>query len=105
MEAEEEQKDNASGEEGQGEQLSLTAIKSITVQEFGRIENQFRDFKDQMCKTIETAEKRSEARLAKITQKIDLLKKVQQGFKQTVDQLNSQTSELEKKTSRLEKAF
>lgn len=44
-------------------------------------------------------------RLAMITQKIDLLEKSQKDIKQIMDRLGLQSVDLDKKISRLEKAF
>lgn len=90
--------------QGQEEQPSLVSIKSILVTKFGCVEQQFRDFKEQICKIIDAAEKKTEAKLAAITQKIDALGKGHQDFKQT-DQLKLQMVDLDKTTSRLEKTF
>lgn len=56
MEVEEASKDDGNEDQGQGEQLCLASIKNIFMQEFVCVEQQFWDFKDQICKTVVAAE-------------------------------------------------
>lgn len=57
------------------EQLTLGAIRQVIAQEFGKIEGQLQQFKDEIFKTLESTEHKIDAKLLKNGQKIDLLEK------------------------------
>lgn len=57
-------------------ELSLGAIRNIIVQEFEKTELEFKQFKIEMCKTLEKVETKFDAKLSSIAQKIDFVRGV-----------------------------
>lgn len=52
-------------EVGPEEELSLRAIRKVTVQEFGKIDLEFNQFKEEVCKVLNGVEKRVDLKLSK----------------------------------------
>lgn len=77
----------------------VETIKTFITQEFAKIESEFRSFKTGVCKSLESIERKFVPRLALIEQKINILERGQR------DHLDIQVAGIEKKESRLEKAF
>lgn len=83
----------------------LEALKKVISKELRKIEMEFHQLKTEVCKSLETIEKNSDARLTAIEHRIDLLGKDQQNFSKKTENLHVQILEVDKRENRLEKAF
>lgn len=61
-------------------QIILNAIRRVIAQEFGKIEGQLQQFKEEIFKILESTEHRIEAKLSKVGEKMDELGKGHEEF-------------------------
>lgn len=93
-----------SGVAGEPEaELSLRAIRNVIVQEFRKIEAEFKHFLKDVCKTEGVGE-RFDLKLSKIAEKIALLEARQGEYCQKMGKIQSQVTSLEGRTTKLDKA-
>lgn len=74
-------------------------------QTFGKIEAEFRHFKEDLCKTLEAVEQRFDSKLSAVAPKTDWLDAGQKEFNQMAEKIKGQLVNLENKTTKLYKAF
>lgn len=103
MEAEEVQPDTTRKVRSEQMSVLVETIKSIISQEFRKLEIEFCNFKSDVCNSVETIQRKADARLTLIEQKIDTLEKSQQEFnlKKKLAQLKAQITEADKKENML----
>lgn len=77
----------------------LQAIRSIIVQEVGRIETEFRTFREEICKSVTPLEQRVDTKLSSIVQRIDAIEVAQKESAHKAEEIRVQVIEVGKRTN------
>lgn len=84
--------------------LILQAFGQIIAQEVGKLESEFKAFRE-ICKSLSTFEQKFYSKLTTLSQKIDVIEITQREATHRVEEIEAQAVSIETKASKLENDF